>query len=175
LKSDSTLYLQLQQNRGDEMNDEFPTARQTSGHIIKYGAGILIAFAVLGTGLTAFRMLTKPVTTAVGVVDRVINADHLLQSYRWFHSANNNIQAKKQQIVLAKSALDAAATDRKEARRVELLGLQQNCQNLVGDYNSRATRADTMIFMNPERFLPGDWPGEGDNKLPKSIDFSVCS
>ncbi len=155
--------------------DDFPTARQTTNVLIRYGFAILIVIAVLGAGVTAFRMVTKPVTTAVGVVDRVINPDHLLQSYRWFHSAHNNIQAKEQQIVLAKAALEAAAEDRKEARRVELLGLQQNCQNLVGQYNERSTRADTMIFMNPERFLPGDWPGDGNNKLPQSIEFTTCS
>lgn len=157
------------------MSDDFPNARQTGGYIVRYGLAIIVAGTLLVIALNIFGVFTTPLRTAAGVVERVVNADNLLQNYRWFHSANNNVKAKTQQIVLAKAALEAAATDRKEARRVELLGLQQNCQTLVGEYNSKATRSDSVIFMHPERFLPGDWPAEGDNKLPMSLDFTVCS
>ena len=159
------------------MSDDFPSKREIAGHGIGYGITIIFVIFVLGLfawGIGLFGWaITKPIDTAKGVVDRVINPDQALESYRWFMAANQQIKAKQGQIALSKAALEASATDRKEARRVELLGLQQGCQNLVAQYNERSTRADTVIFKYPERFLPGYWPGER-SPLPESIDPAVC-
>lgn len=157
-----------------ERNDLRYASKETARWGIGMGFTVMLVLIVLSIGFTAWRMLTKPVTTAVGVVDRVVNPDHALETYRWFHEAYQQIEAKKSQIVLSKGALEAAAPDRKEARRVELLGLQQGCQTLVGQYNAKATRADTVIFQHPERFLPGNWPGDR-NPLPSSVDLTECN
>lgn len=160
------------------MNNEYPTAREASGHVFRYGVWLgLAAMAVFGilwaTG-TIFHVATKPVDLAVGVIDRVIDPDHALQTYRWFHEANQQIKVKEGNITLAKQALEASREDRQEARRVELLGLQQGCQRLVGEYNAKAMRADTVIFQHPEKFLPGDWPGDRE-PLPQSVNLSICN
>ena len=158
-------------------SEEFPTARQTSSHIVRYGlAAVFGLFVVLvgmyGLGL-GFWAVTKPIEFARGVTDRVMDPDRALESYRWFHSAYQETQAKKGQIALSKAAMEASSEDRKEARRVELLGLQQNCMSLSAEYNARASRADTVIFMHPERFLPGNWPGDRA-PLPPSVDQNAC-
>lgn len=159
------------------MSDDI-TPRQAAGGIFKWGVAFFVAifgvFAVMYFLQLGFWAVTKPIELGRGVVNRVIDPDHALETYRWFHGTNQQIHAKKAQITLLKSALESAVHDRKEARRVELLGTQSVCQTLVSEYNARATRADTVIFMHPERFLPGDWPGER-TPLPQQIDLSVCS
>lgn len=154
--------------------DDFPSARNVSKHGINYGFAVIVIIVVLSAAVWAFGVLTAPARMAGDIVTKVFDADHALQTYRWFHEAYQQINAKKSQIVLSKQALAASSEDRKEARRVELLGLQQGCQSLVGEYNASATRADTVIFQHPERFLPGDWPGDR-NPLPASVEFDVCS
>ncbi len=157
---------------------DVPSSRQVRRSIIGYGSAIVLGLFVLGLlgyvlNLGAW-FVTKPIEMTKGVVDRVIDPDHALQTYRWFHETYQQINVKQSQIVLAKQALEASAPDRQEARRVELLGVQQGCQRLVGEYNAKATRADTVIFQHPEKFLPGNWPGER-TPLPDSIKLSVCS
>lgn len=158
-------------------DDDFPTPKQAGSTAIKWGLTFILVMFVLGMAAWALgivgKVVTKPVDTTIGVVDRVLDPDHALETYRWFHGSYQQIQAKKTQITLSKQAYDAAAADRKEARRVELMGLQQGCMNLVGEYNAKAQRADTVIFQHPERFLPGDWPGDR-NPLPQAIDLNEC-
>jgi hypothetical protein len=154
--------------------DNIPSARQVVNHGTKYGLAIVIVFIILGTVGWLLHVVTSPTRMAGNVVTQVFDANHALSTYRWFHEANQQINAKKAQIVLSKGALSASAEDRKEARRVELLGLQQGCQSLIGEYNARATRADTVIFQHPERFLPGNWPGER-SPLPMAVDLNVCN
>ncbi len=155
-------------------DDDFPSAREVTGNGIKYGLAILAVVIVISAAGWVWYVATSPVRMAGNVVTKVFDADHALQTYRWFHEANQQIKAKKAQISLSKQALTAAAEDRKEARRIELLGLQQGCQSLVSEYNARATRADTVIFQHPERFLPGNWPGDF-NPLPPTINLEVCN
>lgn len=154
-------------------HDDFPRPKEVADHGIRYGLALFVVLVVLGIAGFAWKVATAPARMAGDIVEQVFDADHALQSYRWFHGAYNQIEAKKRQIGLSKQALEASREDRKEARRVELLGLQQSCQTLVGQYNERATRADTVIFKHPDRFLPGDWPGES-RVLPQTIDFEVC-
>lgn len=156
------------------MNDDFPSARQVAGNGTKYGLAVLFVVIVLSVAGWMWSVATAPVRMAGNIVTKVFDADHALQTYRWFHEANQQVKAKKAQIGLSKQALEAAAEDRKEARRVELLGLQQGCQSLVSEYNAKAIRADTVIFQHPERFLPGDWPGER-SPLPQAIELEICN
>ncbi|MEY4723582.1 MAG: hypothetical protein RLZZ324_1095 [Candidatus Parcubacteria bacterium] len=157
--------------------DDFSTPRAASKSFLRWFIPLALTMTVAGLVLWALGVFTTvatmPVNTAVGVLNRVADPDHALETYRWFHDTYQSIKAKQGQIRLAKQALAASADDRKEARRVELLGLQEGCQSLVGEYNSKATRADTVIFQHPERFLPGNWPGER-NPLPSEIDLTAC-
>lgn len=155
-------------------DDDFPSARQVAGNGMKYGLAILAVIIVISAAGWMWHVVTAPARMAGNVVTQVFDADHALQSYRWFYEANNQIKAKVGQISLSKQALTASSEERKEARRVELLGLQQSCQSLVGEFNAKASRADTVIFMHPERFLPGDWPGDR-NPLPQQVNMEVCS
>lgn len=152
--------------------------RRAGGFAFKWIVGVGLFFMAIGLVFwffsTVINVAKKPIDTAAGVVDRVINPDHALQTYRWFHEAYQQVLVKQGNINFAKQALEASREDRQEARRVELLGLQQGCQKLVGEYNARANRADTVIFQHPERFLPGNWPGDR-NPLPDSINMSTCN
>lgn len=155
-------------------DDDVPSARQVASGGTRYGLAILVVIIVIGAAAWIFNVVTAPARMVGNVATQVFDANHALATYRWFHEANQQIKAKKAQISLSKAALTASAEDRKEARRVELLGLQQGCQGLVAEYNARATRADTVIFQHPERFLPGDWPGER-TPLPQVIELDVCN
>jgi hypothetical protein len=155
-------------------DEDFPRARDVAGNGIKYGLAFVAIVIVLSAAAWVWHVATAPVRMAGNIVTEVFDAQHALQTYRWFHEANQQIKAKKAQIMLSKAALTASSEDRKEARRVELLGLQQGCQSLVSEYNAKATRADTVIFQHPERFLPGDWPGDR-SPLPQAIELETCN
>lgn|SRR3989338_1084827 len=159
----------MSRNDGD-----FPRARDVAREGTRYGLAVLAVVIVLGAAGWIWHVVTAPARMAGNVVTEVFDAKHALQTYRWFHESYQQVNAKKGQIALSKGALAHAAEDRKEARRVELLGLQQGCQSLVSEYNARGMRADTVIFLHPERFLPGDWPGDR-TPLPQSINLEVCN
>lgn len=157
--------------------DDFPSKRQAAGHGIGWGLTGLLIISVLGLaawgiGLVGWAV-TTPVNMATGVVNQIMDPTQALNSYRWFNMAYQQVQAKEGQIALAKQALKDAAPDRKEARRVELLGVQEGCQNLVAEYNGKAARLDTGLFLNPQKYLPKSWTGD-ITPLPQHLDLKVC-
>ncbi len=164
------------------MNESrFPSPREASGSIIRYGVAFLVAMFVIGLvlwllGLGSW-LITRPVDTAVGVVNQVMDPDAALENYRWFRDANNGIQAQIANIKMAKENLayaEAHTDERAAARMTELTGAKQVCNNLVGQYNSRSQRIDSRLFKDPNQFFTGLVDGQAAIPLPPSYDYKVC-
>ena len=145
----------------------------------KWGTTFLVLFAILsiiGGGLALFtNVLSRPATTAVGVMNLVMNPDDALRHYRWFRDTHNQLEAMQANIAIAKTAATSGPEDRRSARVVELTGLQQACNQLVGQYNSRAESLDARLFMDPTQFLTGLVDGQRPRPLPARFEFSTCS
>ena len=161
--------------------DDFPTTRQVRRGFFGYGVaiviggmGVLFVMWAFSVGLWA---VTKPVDTAIGVVNRIMDPDAALQNYRWFRDARNGIEAQQANIRIAKQGLEFAkanAPERMSARNTELMGAQQVCNNLVGQYNSRSERIDSRLFKDPGQFLTGLVDGQRPTSLPVHFDYNIC-
>jgi hypothetical protein len=93
------------------------------------------------------------------VVQKTLNADNVIQNYEWFHDINNRVMARTAQIK-SHRVLVASATDTSEKNRlnIELSAMQQNCRDMVAQYNSNATKTNRSIFMGktaPADLNPG--------------------
>jgi hypothetical protein len=136
---------------------------------MKVIAFILIAVLGLGAlslGLMGLRVLLFPASVANNMIDtaydanrKVINADNAIYNYEWFKQQYQDIEASKKQLVNARTSLasfEAAAGDRKDwtfedknehARLMTVvLGIQNNLESQIADYNARASMATRNIF-----------------------------
>lgn len=159
-----------------EFNDE-----RTNIPIIKI---VIVVFCVLffvyGCSVV-FNIVTLPfqavqgtVQTTKTVIQRITNADTMLNNYRWFKDAHYKLQTFPAQIALAKTNLDYAekhTPDYVANRMTEYTGIQQVCMDLVGQYNSRSERMDSGFLRNPEQWLPvGTYM-----PLPENYDVNYCN
>lgn len=132
---------------------------------------ILITILVL-VGLTTFgivgKLLLFPVNTASKLIDtaydaqsKTLNADNAIYNYEWFKQTYQDINAIKAQLSNASMSVDTfkkEAGDRKdwtfedkqESARLESvkLGLQNNLEQVIANYNARASMANRNIFEN---------------------------
>ena len=99
------------------------------------------------------------IQTAYDANDKVINADNAIYNYEWFKQKKADIDATKQQLMIAKQNYEFYNTalgdrqnwtfeDKGENARLNsvVLGLQSNLQSQIGDYNARASMATRNIF-----------------------------
>ena len=125
--------------------------------------GGLIALTVVGGVL---RVVLFPVNTATKLIDtaysaqnKVLNADNAIYNYEWFKQKYADIEASKKQLVNARSSYSSfnvsagARTnwtfeDKTEDARLRsvVLGLENNLQSQLADYNARASMATRNIF-----------------------------
>lgn len=124
--------------------------------------GVMILDAI-GMGL---RVLFFPATVATNMIDtaydankKIINADNAIYNYEWFKQKKADIEATKQQLLNARSnvssfnaSLGERSTwtfeDKTESSRLNsvVLGLENNLQSQIADYNARASMATRNIF-----------------------------
>ena len=134
--------------------------------------GVMVLGAV-GMGL---RILFFPTTVATNMIDtaydanrQIINADNAIYNYEWFKQKYQDIEATKKQLDNAKGSYDSfklsagARTnwtfeDKQEdsRQRAVVLGLENNLETQIANYNARASMATRNIFE--------------DNVLPSYID-----
>ena len=125
--------------------------------------GILIAVIVIGGIL---RIVLFPVNTATKLIDtaydaqsKVLNANNAIYNYEWFKQKYQDIEASKKQLENARvsySSFTSSAGVRtlwtfedktEDARlRTVVLGLENNLQTQIADYNARASMATRNIF-----------------------------
>lgn len=142
---------------------------------LKVGLWIIVIVSILSIVGCVISTVTNPLNQAARVVNKTIDADNMLNNYRWFHDASASLDLYPTKIQHAKELetwAEAHAPERAMARQTELTGLEQTCLGLVGDYNSRAARLDSGFFRNPERWLPVST--EAWAPLPPSYSSTWC-
>lgn len=126
----------------------------------------LLGFILLGAVGMGLRILFFPATVATNMIDtaydanaKVINADNAIYNYEWFKQKKGDIEASKKQLLNARanvtafnSSLGERSTwtfeDKTESSRLNavVLGLENNLQSQIADYNARASMATRNIF-----------------------------
>lgn len=127
---------------------------------------VLVGLLVLGALGTAFNLITIPwlkfgsqVQMNRDIVTKTYNADNALYNYHWFQERLQDIKAAEVQIQNAidtKASFEASAGPRKDwtfedktedARLgTVVLGIKNNYQSIVAEYNAHAAEADRNIF-----------------------------
>lgn len=132
------------------------------------GIAILALFGLMAIGAVSMglRVLFFPATVATNMIDtaydanrQIINADNAIYNYEWFKQKKADIDASKSQLDIAKRNNDsyvASLGDRStwgfeekgEVARLNavVLGIENNIQNQIQDYNARANMATRNIF-----------------------------
>lgn len=125
--------------------------------------GGLIALTIVGGVL---RVVLFPVNTATKLIDtaydaqnKVLNADNAIYNYEWFKQKYQDINASKKQLENARTSyasftVSAGARtnwtfeDKTEDARLRtvVLGIENNLQSQIADYNARASMATRNIF-----------------------------
>jgi hypothetical protein len=106
-------------------------------------------------------MAGNEIQTAHDVVDKTINADNAIYNYEWFKQTYEDINAQKAQLSNAQQTFDsfvAGSGDRKnwtfedknEYSRLSsvVLGIKNNLEQTIANYNARAKMANRAIFQN---------------------------
>ena len=139
------------------------------------GVAGLIALFVLGYAIKAVlvpvKVVTKQIDTAYDVVDKTITADNAIANYEWFKVQHEKIQATDRKIQLASAQVkefkelygiptgwNFQVTEEYGRISAVRLGLRNQYENLVAEYNARSGMANRVIFKD---------------KLPFNIDKKI--
>lgn len=119
---------------------------------------ILVATGLSFVGGAAF-ILTAPLRTVTGIVDRVSNPDNVLANYEWFKRQVQDVKAIDVRLEVSRQTLqrfEASAgsrtawtfEDKQEHSRLSsiILGLEGQRAAMVAEYNARTQMANRDIF-----------------------------
>ena len=126
----------------------------TVGRVTRWGVFPILILSSIGWGV---HLLTAPARAVSGVVDRTLNSDNILANYEWFKQTWQDVQAMTIQTGNAQSSLDGFKRDNPrpwdypistEYARLNaiVLGLQNQRQNLVAQYNARSQMMNRSLF-----------------------------
>jgi predicted signal transduction protein with EAL and GGDEF domain len=120
---------------------------------------LLVGGVVLGVIPLPFKTFTSQVDSAGKIIDKVNDPDNAIYNYEWFKSQYAKIGAIREQIKNTNDSLadfratyggvstwDYVTKEEYNRQRTVLLGLENQENNLVADYNSRSAMANRNIF-----------------------------
>lgn len=116
------------------------------------GAGVLFVSVV---AFGAVSLLTAPMRSTTGVVNRTLNPDNVIATYERFHDRAKGFEARLAQ-VRGTSRLWQEETDAAERGRlgIELRAQRQSCREIAAGYNAEASMTNRAVFQGrqaPER------------------------
>lgn len=137
-----------------EMETDIRLTRWTLGRVVRLFVGPML---LLGAAGWTLHLVTAPARAVTGVVDRTLNADAVLANYEWFKQTVQDVRAMDVQIGNATRATDQYKQDNPrpwdyptatEAARLGaiVLGLENQRQNLVAEYNARSQMMNRSLF-----------------------------
>lgn len=118
---------------------------------------IVVAFFLVA-GVLGIRALYVVPNAAVGVVEKTLDPNNIITKYEWFFNTAGAINARAAQVRVHKELVAAETNPAEKNRlRIELVGQQQSCRELVQGYNMNAAKANVSIFKTdatPVSFSP---------------------
>lgn len=123
--------------------------------------GVIIILVLIGLSVVAgvISMISAPVRTVTGVVERTLNPDNVIANYEWFKRQYEDVQAIDVRLEASRrshgeflAAAGDRATwkfeDRNEDQRMRgiVLGLEGQRAEMVAAYNARTQMANRNIF-----------------------------
>jgi type IV secretory pathway component VirB8 len=119
---------------------------------------ILVGVAITIAVVLGIRIMFVVPNAAVGVVEKTLDPNNIVHKYEWFFNTAGAINARVAQLK-AHKVLVEGETDAKEKQRlrIELVGQQQSCRDMVQSYNMTASKANVSIFKTdatPVSFSP---------------------
>lgn len=117
-------------------DDEIKTAWRWVRH------GLLLIVILVGGGY-ALKFACLP----AAIVDRVANADNIIQNYEWFEDTYSSIKATEMKINNTRRTLKLKLRgfDR-VSRETELVGLENHLAELIGKYNAKSRQITRKYF-----------------------------
>ncbi len=107
---------------------------------------MVIVVVVMGLGWT-IRACNIASDATLGVAERTLDPDNIINNYEWYFDAYGEVQAKGPQIKQHQAYLkDEKDSDEKINLRMELSAMQQSCRELVAKYNANSQKANKSIF-----------------------------
>lgn len=122
------------------------------------------ALTAIGWGVRSLMLAPRAINhtlgTAEGVIDKTLTADNAIYNYEWFKQQYEDIQAGQKKLdnaetnhVAYRASLpedreDWTFEDKQEDARLNtiVLGLENNLEDMIADYNARAKQANRNIF-----------------------------
>lgn len=119
--------------------------------IVKYGIYGCLGVVGLIVASTTISMVTSPLRTTSGVVERTMDSANVLNTYERFHDTWKAFDARVAQLNSTKRLL-SSETDQSEIRRfrIELEAQKQSCRELAAKYNADAAKTNRVIFQGRE-------------------------
>lgn len=130
--------------------------------ILKVGGIVLGVSIGAVVAVSACSIVTAPVRSAAGIVNRTLDADNAIATYERFHDRWRGYEARIGQIRDTQRTI-AGETDRVELQRlrIELNAQRQSCREIAAGYNADATKTNRSIFQGRE--------------APATLNMEACS
>lgn len=130
-------------------------------NFFKYGSIAVVGMIAIGVGIFAVNVITQPMRTASGIMNKTLSADNVITNYEWFHNANGQYLSRVNQIKVSKTNMKDE-TDKPEQQRIriDLNAQQQSCRDLATRYNANSEKINVSIFKG--------W------SLPSTLDINTC-
>lgn len=120
--------------------------------------GAVISIIVVGSLVS---IVTSPLRTVSGVIERTMNPDNVLSTYEAFHDRWKGYEARLGQIAETRADLANETNAGEKARlRVDLGAQRQSCREIAAAYNANAIKTNRSIFLGRE--------------APASLNMEAC-
>lgn len=150
----------------------------------------VIAFTVISYFFFPFLMFTEERDAGKEVVEQEMSAENAIDEYEWFRTQHAEIEAQRNQVENSYDELDRfyevqgedpdewsrTAQERHSRIQQRITGNQNQLENLVADYNARASMDNRAVFQCnlpyqvDDRFAISGPPGSGDADQPVDTD-----
>lgn len=125
-----------------------------------------VIYAVLGFfALILFVGFLGTVTSIISAPGRVLQetlkTNNIIDNYEMYFDLNAGYERRVADIQSQKLMLDGASGAELNRLKIELVGLQQTCRDLVTRYNAASEKANRSLFKS--------------NNLPESLEISTCN
>jgi hypothetical protein len=126
----------------------------------------IVIYSILGFfGLVIVLGFLETATSIVSAPGRVIQetlkTNNIINNYEMFFDLNAGYERRVADIQSQKLMLDGATGDELNRLKIELVGLQQTCRDLVTRYNAASEKENRSLFKA--------------NKLPEQLEITTCN